>query len=57
MEAGSVQGVVVQITVKILPARAGSSEVGSPVKRYFTQTVVLVWFSYSTSASARAVLS
>ena len=58
MEAGSVQGVVVQMMVKsFLPASAASSFAGSSSNAYFTQTVELVWFSYSTSASASAVSS
>src|SRR5690348_11698694 len=58
MEAGSVQGVVVQIMVEtFLPARAGSIFAGSLVSRYFTQTLGLVRLAYSISASARAVLS
>src|ERR1041384_3288523 len=58
IEAGSVHGVVVQmIVLTVLPASAGSSFPGSLVIRYFTQMLGLVWFSYSTSASASAVLS
>src|SRR4051812_45751087 len=58
MDAGSVQGVVVQIMVLTsFPPRAASIFVGSLVSAYFTQTLGLVWLSYSTSASASAVLS
>src|SRR5512146_912860 len=58
MDAGSVHGVVVQMRVfTVLPASAGSNFAGSLVSRYFTQILGLVWFSYSTSASASAVLS
>ena len=58
MDAGSVQGVVVQITVKtFFPGERRIEPAGSSASAYFTQTVGLVWFSYSTSASARAVLS
>src|SRR5258708_3506038 len=58
MEAGSVQGVVVQIIVlTFLPANAGSIFPGSLVRRYFTQTLGLVCMEYSISASASAVLS
>ena len=57
MEAGSVQGVVVQIMVETcLPARAGSIFAGSLVSRYFTQTLGLVWLEYSISASAKRSL-
>ena len=53
-----VQGVVVQMMVlSLLPASAGSIFAGSLVIRYLTQMLGLVWFSYSTSASASAVLS
>ena len=58
MDAGSVQGVVVQMMVEtFFPASAGSIVAGRSASAYFTQTLGLVWFSYSTSASARAVLS
>src|SRR5437899_7545833 len=58
MEAGSVQGVVVQIMVAtFLPASAESIFAGSLVNWYFTQTLGLVWLEYSISASANAVLS
>ena len=63
MDAGRVQGVVVQMMVEtFFPARAapisaGKTFAGSSSKPYFTHTVGLVWFSYSTSASARAVSS
>ena len=41
-----------------LPLSAASTSGGDrPPSAYFTQMVVLVWFSYSTSASASAVWS
>ena len=58
MDAGSVQGVVVQMMVEtFFPASAESIFAASSSSAYFTQTVELVWFSYSTSASASAVSS
>ncbi len=58
MEAGSVQGVVVQMMVfTFLPASLESILAGSLLMRYFTQTLGLVCMAYSTSASASAVLS
>src|SRR6185437_1171001 len=58
IDAGRVHGVVVQIIVFTrLPARAVSIFSGALVIRYFTQMLGLVCVSYSTSASASAVLS
>src|SRR4030095_6867254 len=55
--AGSVQGVVVQMTILTLRlARPGSTFTASG-NGNFTYTDGLVWSSYSTSASARAVWS
>jgi len=39
------------------PANAASIEAGSSSNAYFTHTVLLVWLSYSISASASAVSS
>ena len=56
--AGIVHGVVVQISPHTrLPANAGSIEPGSLFSAKRTQMEGLVWFSYSTSASASAVRS
>src|SRR6266568_4232383 len=53
-----VQGVVVQMMVEtFFPSSAVSILAGSSISAYFTHTVGLVWFSYSTSASAKAVSS
>ena len=58
MLAGIVHGVVVQIRPYTLrPASAGSIAAGSDVSAKRTQIDGLVWFSYSTSASASAVRS
>src|SRR5437870_2497220 len=58
MDAGNVQGVVVQMMVfTFFPASAGSIFAESLVSAYFTYTLGLVCISYSTSASASAVLS
>ncbi len=58
MEAGRVQGVVVQMMVEMfLPASRGSIFAASLVRSYLTHTLGLVCISYSTSASASAVLS
>ena len=56
MLAGMVQGVVVQMRLKQrFPASDSSILPGSDVRAKRTQIDGLVWFSYSTSASASAV--
>src|SRR5436189_6477156 len=56
--AGIVQGVVVQISPYTrLRVSAESIAAGSEVRTKRTQIDGLVWFSYSTSASASAVRS
>ncbi len=58
MDAGSVQGVVVQMMVEVLrPWSSGAMAEGSLSRRYRTHTLGLVCWAYSISASARAVLS
>ena len=59
MDAGSVHGVVVQMMVAtfFLPSSAASILPASLVSGYRTHTLGLECISYSTSASASAVLS